>query len=272
VLFGRRIQGYLAGVHVGNPAAVGPALRDVIEGRAVDPTGPIPGNAQTAQIAQQKTNIHNHARTHKHFGNVQALLAPGEIFTMAPQHPSMFVIAGVTVDMNNANRICDSIMDLLFSGRVSFEVGPMQALPPPAQVAQAGNETRSKRFLLVANLAGHRIRGLDTVPCLFNANPTVVLAPGVGQSSYVQLVISTQTQFGGINYLAPQSVTITLFPALNRAVGAGNALLPVRHPPLVRLWHFISDHKKETFVVALFAVAFVAFKMLAHGRGGEGDL
>lgn len=106
---------------------------------------------------------------------------------------------------------------------------------------------------------------------MLNANPLAALAPGVGQSSYVQLVISAQTQYGGIGYPAPQTVAITLFPAPDRAIGAVN-LPAVRHPPLVRLWHFISDHEIEVFAVISLVAAFTVFKMLTHGRRGDGEI
>lgn len=258
ILFGRRIQAYLAALP---STMVGPALKDIIEGRANDGT-PIPGNDPNAQIAQQKISIRDHARTHRHFGSQPSLLGAGEYFTMSPPHPSIFVINGVPVNMFNANRICDEIMDLLFSGKVSFEVGQMQALQPPALFNPTGNSIRSKRFLLFANLAGHNIRGLNSMPCLFNSNPKLPLTAGIGQSSYVQLIVSTQTQFGGITYTHPQSITITLFPAPNRAVGAPNALPPVQtSSSLPCLRHFISDHRKKLYVFGMALLLFILYEM-----------
>lgn len=69
---------------------------------------------------------------------------------MSPPYPSVFVINGVPGDMLNANRICDEIMDLLFSGKVSFEVEQIQALHPPALFNPTGNNICGKRFLLFA--------------------------------------------------------------------------------------------------------------------------
>lgn len=258
ILFGRRIQAYLAALP---STMVGPALKDIIEGRANDGT-PIPGNDPNAQIAQQKISIREHARTHKHFGNQLALLGSEESFTMSPPYPSIFVIKGVPVDMFNANRICDEIMDLLFSGKVSFEVGQMQALQPPALFNPTGNSIRSKRFLLFANLAGHNIRGLNDMPCLYNINPKLPLAAEMGQSSYIQLIVSTQTQFGGVIYPAPQSITITLFPAPNRVVGSPDALPSVQTSSLLtRLKHSISNHRKKLYVLGMTLFLFILYKM-----------
>lgn len=258
ILFGRRIQAYLAGLP---STMVGPALKDIIEGRAND-GAPIPGNDPNTQIAQQKIYISNHARTHRHFGNQLTLLGAGEVFTTSPPYPSILVINGVSVDMPNANRICNEIMDLLFSGKVSFEVGRMQALHPPALFNPTGNNIRSKRFLLFANLAGHNIKGLNNMPCLFNINPTSPLAPGMGQSSYIQLIVSTQTQFEGMIYPAPQSITITLFPAPNRGAGTPNALPPVQTSPIIRLKHFISNHRKKVYVFGIALFLFILYEML----------
>jgi hypothetical protein len=224
---GRRVRTYLNSLAARN---VGPGLRDVIEGNAEDDGGRIPWNVPNLQVNQQKVLISNHLRTHQHFGNAPALLAENEDFMQYAPHPSTFVMSVVN-NRVNADSACNNMIDLLLSGRVSFEVGPMQAAP------------RSNRFLLFANLSGHNIIGLDASPCLYNVNPLVPLVAGTNRSGYVQLIVSLQTRFGGVTYAAPQSMMITLYPA-NAPGNAGGPLgelppvaplqlLPVEPLPLV---------------------------------------
>ncbi len=67
------------------------------------------------------------------------------------------------------------------------------------------------RFLLKACIERHGISGLETIPCDYSKNPRK--ESGRKLTSWVQLVISAQTQFSGNDYAPDQQVImITLFP------------------------------------------------------------
>lgn len=84
----------------------------------------------------------------------------------------------------------------------------------------------------------------------------------MGQSSYVQLIVSTQTRFGGVIYSALQSITITLFPAPNRTADAPNALPSVQaSPPLIRLKHFVSNHRKTAYIFGMALFLFILYEI-----------
>lgn len=114
IIFAKRIHNYLVNEKSLKGAySVDPALKKVIEGKAYDKIGKIPGNRYEVNLIFQKDEIGKHLREHRHFGNDKRILKVGEHFTKRPAYPSFFRIVGI-LSPDKAERISNALIDLLF--------------------------------------------------------------------------------------------------------------------------------------------------------------
>lgn len=221
-----------------SPTLVGPALRNEI----------LHTNDNLVQIEQLKRSLHNHVRIAGHLGDNTVLLLPDEYrFHYRRTYSSRFNIQGVPENQANATRICNEIIDLLLSGRVSFSV----------------SNVTERKFSLFANLDGHHISGLGNPPCTFYHNPSVV-GSGSQASTYVRLVIGAYNQYNGAVHPNPQISFVTLYPVQNRSVNAPNALAPVHYPCPVRLKHCLYDNRERAIalIIGIIGGSVITFTLL----------
>lgn len=158
--FALRVHNYLVEKSLIDDTRVGEALVEVIEGRASDESGIIPGNTPDANLMRQKNEISKHLRLHRHFGDDIALLKRGERFTKFPKYPSIFRISGA-VNVETAEQISNDLIDLLLSTRTHIRIHDMQT------------ESRANRFLLTADISKHGIKNLENIPCGYSYDPRI---------------------------------------------------------------------------------------------------
>ncbi len=126
IAFAKRVHDYLVSERSSKGArSVGPALKRVIEGKARDKEGSIPGNREEVGIIFQKKEISKHLREHRHFGSDKSVLRSGEHFTKKPAYPSFFRIDGVS-SPERVEEISDALIDLLLSGSMSILIEDME--------------------------------------------------------------------------------------------------------------------------------------------------
>ncbi|MDR1435309.1 MAG: hypothetical protein LBI77_02800 [Puniceicoccales bacterium] len=209
---------------VANPKDVGPILRKEIE-----------SNDPRAKIASQKILLSDHLRRNGHYTDYYAIWdrrqnrsLPHSVYAINPSKTQ----ADCTADVFDG--IVSNILDLLFSGRVSFSIGQLQTNGNQA------NRNQANGFVLYANLNGHNITNLDSPSgvCTFSNTTTTTTTTTTEKinSDYLRVVIQIVHGVGGAPVndsfkgitpeLSLQVVIITMFHENPKSRALADSILP----------------------------------------------